>query len=103
MVVTIIGSTNVQKESMEQAEIYARNVLDAKKVFSPLKETGLSPYAKRRLWLKHIDESDLIILVPKVLEPIINGWSWEAVIGESTTYEFAYAKHVGKEVMIWAN
>lgn len=102
MVVTIIGSINVQRESMEQAEIYARNVLDAKKVFCPLKETGLSPYSNRRLRLKYIDESDLIILIPKIFEPGTS-WTWNTVIGESTTYEFAYAKHVGKTVMIWAN
>ena len=105
MTVTIIGSVNSSKDQMEKAAEYASAVLGAKKVHVPIpgKCREFPMYQHRRMWLKYIDESDLVLLVPKEFSQKMGEerCCWRGEIGESTTYEIAYAKHVGKDILMW--
>lgn len=106
MVVTIIGSTSseVCREWIEQAILFSRNVLDAKVVHHPLDENlqSFSLLGIQSKYISFIDQADLVIVCPKSIHGETNGGVDQTYrIGESTTYEMATAKFLGKPILIW--
>lgn len=106
MVVTIIGSTNSEacKKWIEQAVLFSRNVLNAKVVHHPLDESlqSRSLLSIQSKYICFIDQADLVIVCPKSIHGETNGGVDQTYrIGESTTYEMATARFLGKPILIW--
>lgn len=75
------------------------------KVHHPFLDQNGSLYKIQRQYLKAIDDSDIIVAIPK--SSCMNNLDYEPKtkivnsFGESVSYEIAYARHTGKPVIIW--
>lgn len=75
-------------------------------VSHPFEDQIGSLYRIQRIYLKKIEEADIVLAIPKTTcmnEACSDEAKTEiiSVFGESTSYEIAYARHIGKPVIIW--
>lgn len=75
-------------------------------IYHPFLHQEGSLYHIQKEYLKAIDACDLVIAIPKELETMEGlKYTGKTVIkerfGESVSYEMAYARHIGKPVMIF--
>lgn len=51
-------------------------------------------------WLCIMDQADQVIAIPKCWKENEDGKSFSVKFGEATSYEIAYARHIGKELKV---
>ena len=102
MIITIIGSVG-NAVIMEKVKSFFEHDLKAT-VHTPF-DNGLQSkplMAIQERAIANIEESDLVVVVPKVIEYYSHGsTNAKFEFGESTSYEISIARSYGKKVLIW--
>lgn len=99
--VVIICSLSCKDTCEEAAKLFEDLGMD---VVSPLKVQNDSLYFLQIRYLKEIESADLVVAIPKICSPLSELPGRTVVtseFGESTSYELAYANHIGKRIIFW--
>lgn len=101
MIITVIGSMTKGnkmleiKKFLEQFDNLVNIPVDDQLQKLPLLEI-------QKIWIKKIEEADLVVVIPKELTLQDKGGSKHLLdIGESTSYEIAIALYLGKKIVIY--
>lgn len=99
MVVTIIGSLIKKKEIDEIKAFWEGRGAVVNAPGDP--EIRKEPLVDiQRIWIEKIEESDLIVAIPKGVAMTANGDSkYVLEFGESTSYEMAIARRFNKQIL----
>lgn len=102
MIVTVIGSITASKDKMIACKKFFERF--GHEVRTPVDDgvQELSLIGIQTIWIDYIEESDLIVAIPKVLQLESHGSSrQELTFEESTSYEMAIANKFKKPVVFW--
>lgn len=100
----IIGSVSSEAEKMDEVKIKIREIDPPANIVTPV-DAGRQDKSLLSIqyeYLKEIDKADFVIALPKnIFLGTDPDGILEVMFGESTTYEMAYTKHIGKPLLIW--
>lgn len=101
--VVVICSLSSKDKCMEVVERFQK--LFGEEVYHPFLDQRGSLYRIQKNYLKMIDAADFVIAIPKEsntveIDQVDPTTDINCNFGESTSYELAYARHIGKPVMI---
>lgn len=101
MIITIIGSYSKIEEMKECKAFWERFGHKVNCPGDPGRE-GLPLITKQSTWIEKIEESDLVVAIPKGIKmPGSGASSYVHEFGESTSYEMAIALRFKKQIVIW--
>lgn len=94
MNICIICSLKCEDECKKTKDVLINMGFD---VVTPFDNQHGSLFNIQLNYLHRIGQADIVLAIPKEIDA--QGQDWVSVFGESTTYELAYAIHIGKPVI----
>lgn len=100
MIVTIIGSMS-KKDTMLKWKKYFERFGHEVNCPEDLHDIKRNLLTEQMLWIKRIEEADLVVAIPKSIKMVEDGTAnFVYEFGESTSYEMAIASRFDKEIVI---